>query len=503
VADQQRERVAASEAKLASLGFAVPTTLAEAEKLAARLGGRPIDELRGERDAVRERLAQACALAGEIERIIARLEGEIAAHDEVALSEQEAAWRRRLDKARRITAAWALKAAEIADRLGVAPDTNAVVGLVGRWQGEEQALHRRIAERDDLRRQEAERRKNIDSLRKALAERTSSLQSLAPGLTIDDLASVEQALQACYRELGGDEVSSQLRDIETKIARKQGDLTARGRAIERLIETARGIVAQVNVAEALSSSPTLAEVERLLARLDRLDLGDEETLLEQRERLLGQVGFLRNSKANLERELGLSGNELDIELCRREHEAKVHEHAVREKAVQIVATARRRVVEKVLPSTMEHMRALLPILTLDRYHDAELTEDYKIRVWDERAGDHGAWKEKNIFSGGTKDQFSLALRLAFALATLPAERGTAPSFIFLDEPLGSFDDERAQALLDLLTEGAIARSFDQIFLISHVRVDPSLFTNRITLDAGRVVESDLPDPTLSPLKRGG
>jgi exonuclease SbcC len=112
-------------------------------------------------------------------------------------------------------------------------------------------------------------------------------------------------------------------------------------------------------------------------------------------------------------------------------------------------------------------------------------------VWDERGG---AFKEKNIFSGGTKDQFSLALRLAFALATLPQERGSAPSFIFLDEPLGSFDNERADALIDLLTEGEIARAFDQIFLISHVHVDERLFTHRVVLENGRVVEMDLPAP---------
>ncbi|HID87313.1 MAG TPA: hypothetical protein EYP55_08025 [Anaerolineae bacterium] len=152
---------------------------------------------------------------------------------------------------------------------------------------------------------------------------------------------------------------------------------------------------------------------------------------------------------------------------------------------------------------MEHMRRLLPTLTMHRYYDAELDpETYQIRVWDERAGDRGGWKQKNIFSGGTKDQFSLALRLAFALATLPAERGAAPSFIFLDEPLGSFDDERAQALLHLLTEGQIAESFDQIFLISHVRVDPNLFNYHLTIEGGRVVESDLPpfDPETSLLR---
>ena len=81
--------------------------------------------------------------------------------------------------------------------------------------------------------------------------------------------------------------------------------------------------------------------------------------------------------------------------------------------------------------------------------------------------------------------------MAFALATLPQERGTAPSFIFLDEPLGSFDAERADALIYLLTEGEIARAFDQIFLISHVHVNERLFTHRLVLENGRVALTDL------------
>ncbi|RIK15277.1 MAG: SMC family ATPase, partial [Chloroflexi bacterium] len=152
----------------------------------------------------------------------------------------------------------------------------------------------------------------------------------------------------------------------------------------------------------------------------------------------------------------------------------------RKYGAEIVARARRRIVQKILPATMEYMRRILPQLTRDRYHDAELdAESFKIKVWDERAGQNGAWKEKNIFSGGAKDQFSLALRLAFALATLPQERGASPGFIFLDEPLGSFDAERANALLYLLTEGEVGRAFDQILLISHVPVQESKFTHRI------------------------
>lgn len=82
------------------------------------------------------------------------------------------------------------------------------------------------------------------------------------------------------------------------------------------------------------------------------------------------------------------------------------------------------------------MQPLLQQLTGGRYRDIRLTPDesngqqeemdYRIRVWDSTAG---RFVGKNLFSGGTRDQCSLALRLAFALATLPQELGIAPGLI--------------------------------------------------------------------------
>jgi exonuclease SbcC len=235
----------------------------------------------------------------------------------------------------------------------------------------------------------------------------------------------------------------------------------------------------------------------LRRRFDKLKLEAEPSLRAQHRELVGRVRSLQDQQTDLERELGLAGESLNRAECLGELQAKEHAMQVRERGAAIVSVARRRIVNKVLPATMDYMRQILPTLTRDRYHDAQLDDEtYKIQVWDERAnnadGQGGAFKEKNIFSGGTKDQFSLALRLAFALATLPQGRGTAPSFIFLDEPLGSFDDERAQALIFLLTEGEIAQAFDQTFLISHVRVDERLFTHRVIMEHGRVAFTDFP-----------
>jgi DNA repair exonuclease SbcCD ATPase subunit len=145
------------------------------------------------------------------------------------------------------------------------------------------------------------------------------------------------------------------------------------------------------------------------------------------------------------------------------------------------------------------MRALLPALTGGRYRDVELVAenesagaaDLKIRVWDQLAGRFVA---KNLFSGGTRDQCSLALRLAFALATLPKEVGATPGFVFLDEPLSSFDGERSRALIEVLTHGAIADQFAQVMLVSHSRsFDHRSFRYRLRMAGGRIVETNLPD----------
>ena len=147
------------------------------------------------------------------------------------------------------------------------------------------------------------------------------------------------------------------------------------------------------------------------------------------------------------------------------------------------------------------MQLLLPELTARRYGDVRLTPpeadggqlaqlDYRIRVWDQAAQRYVA---KNLFSGGTRDQCSLALRLAFALATLPQELGVAPGFIFLDEPLSAFDTQRAQALVDLLTTGTIAQQFAQVVVISHHHAfDRRAFQYHVHMEGGQAVESDLP-----------
>ncbi|MEM2936410.1 MAG: SMC family ATPase, partial [Candidatus Bathyarchaeia archaeon] len=87
---------------------------------------------------------------------------------------------------------------------------------------------------------------------------------------------------------------------------------------------------------------------------------------------------------------------------------------------------------RVRPSVEHYMGLILPLITNGRYRAVQLDEDYNLKVWDPDAGE---FKVKEVFSGGTEDQFLLAMRLAFALALIPEVKGVYPEFLFLDEPL--------------------------------------------------------------------
>jgi DNA repair exonuclease SbcCD ATPase subunit len=194
------------------------------------------------------------------------------------------------------------------------------------------------------------------------------------------------------------------------------------------------------------------------ARADSLGLGDTPLILEEE----------REDLANAEKAL-------DVKRC----------------AETIIKSTRKSIVERVMPMTLQNVRFLLPALTMGRYKDLDWQGDAdSLLIYDERAGEH---KRKRVFSGGAKDQISLALRLGFALATLPTGKTSRPYWLFLDEPLSSFDRDRTRALVDLLTKGVVRQHFRQIFLVSHSEsFDPSLFDFRVRMENGSVAESNLP-----------
>jgi exonuclease SbcC len=176
--------------------------------------------------------------------------------------------------------------------------------------------------------------------------------------------------------------------------------------------------------------------------------------------------------------------EIESDNLEKQYKDIVKKHVILEKTVEILDEAQQNILDKVLPKTEENLTKILPILTVDRYKDAHITEDYHIQLFDSKMGDY---VEKTLFSGGTNDQIALAIRLSFAMVTMPQDE-YEESFIFLDEPLGFFDDERKSALIDFLTHGIIANIFAQRIVISNFLDIKKYFDYVIELENGRIIE---------------
>jgi DNA repair protein SbcC/Rad50 len=501
-----------AEARLVQLGITVPDSIETAQSrrvlIARQMENKTGDELRQEQSAAREELLNTRAVLGELQR-------QHSLDDATSIQAERVRFEGSAKKGDRIISSWHPRLEAFAKSVQIELNTGAIQRA--RFQAEAQLdqIKRSVNECARLDQEIARRNEHTKSLsergREAFENARASLNAIGaatskdmpawnPSLTPEDYNGFGKLMRREFDSLGGEQVVKKAREIEGELGRREGERQTRLRNSVTLIRRVQELLRELGHAEELSESSTMEQVEGLGKRLHTIQLADEVDLHTQHRDLVGRVHSLRDRRMGLENALGMRGETLDRAACQLELKEKERSMRVREQGSEIVSVARRRIVQQVLPATMDYMRRILPPLTRDRYHDAQLDEEsYKIQVWDERAsgtsGQGGAFKEKNIFSGGTKDQFSLALRLAFALATLPQERGAAPSFIFLDEPLGSFDDERASALVYLLTEGEIARAFDQIFLISHVHVDERLFTHHVTMEEGRIAYTNLPKST--------
>lgn len=328
---------------------------------------------------------------------------------------------------------------------------------------------------------------------------------LSPGADISELDMWHADLTALLTEGAGAEDEPALRAREGAAGAESDQIAAaRGDAdseYARLTSAISGALAEEGlVASGDEPLDELAARWPPLGGAQALDAAEIERLRAERERASREAYHAEQASEERAQEARIEDSDLDGATLRAELSALEREIRQRELAARLAAETRARVIRRALPETEAYMRAILPALTVGRYRDVSLTRDdaqatqggvdLTIRMWDDVAG---RYVRKNLFSGGARDQASLALRLAFALATLPRGRGATPGFIFLDEPLSAFDAERSRALAQALTRGAIATAFPQVFLISHSQViDPRDFDYTLRMEDGRVVESTLP-----------
>lgn len=136
--------------------------------------------------------------------------------------------------------------------------------------------------------------------------------------------------------------------------------------------------------------------------------------------------------------------------------------------IKLYGQTRDNIIRKIKPQIERYFSIYLPKLTNNRYKKVSLQEDFSVRIFSDEKNDYVPLKN---LSGGTEDQILLMLRLAFSKALFPAQqKGNGDlgfqQFLFLDEPISSFDQKRQSAFIELLR--IMERIYQQIFVISHI-----------------------------------
>lgn len=484
--------------RLESVGEPIPTSAQNATDRLAALPPSEGLEGSGRLGEVRRAIAQVQGAIDEQRRAIATQRAEISAVNVPVLkatADRLEAWTARIRDT--IIAHWSESACAMAMSLGIEVSESMAANRESTSAAEaavvEQVrqMQRSLAERAGIEQRIADLAAAGERERVEVTAAWPSIAAVHPDAVVPDSVASAKSLRADLGDeletLDEDSATPELRRLRDERNAAENDRTVASREARTSESDLRR---RADALKYPSDDPltqeALAEAIPDWASADPARRADLEAEFED---LKDRDAGLKARRFDLATALGIdpASERLDPETERSQRDDVARDQAVREKAITILRNARERIMGKVLPYTIEHMRRILPALTMERYHDAKLTSDYKIEVWDERAS---MWKSKNIFSGGTRDQFSLALRLAFAVATLPQERGAAPGFIFLDEPLSSFDAERSAALMYLLTKGEIAETFDQILVISHNQaISADEFQYRLKLDAGRIEEA--------------
>jgi exonuclease SbcC len=343
------------------------------------------------------------------------------------------------------------------------------------------------SKKDDL---EAARKERESYAEDEIKDQISSLKQEIVGEEQDRdeiAATLEERAEDLYVEADKETVNSAKASLQTEIRNDKEQIENR-EDIQDQIEEKNDRIGELR-SEIDGANDEIASLKENIEEADAdPDIEQEEELNGERDQIVGKLGDLRGRRDDLREELNIS-EELELDKVKDEVQEKEHEMQLYDYAEEIVSKSKDQIMRNILPKTEANMARFLPILTNGRYKDVRIDADsYTIEAYDGRAQ---AYKSKSIFSGGTKDQFSLALRLSFAMATLPQERGTAPDFLYLDEPVGSFDSSRQEALTELLTRGEIAENFGQIFIVSHVEGLQEEFDHRIEMEDGRIADMEL------------
>ncbi|MGB9607109.1 MAG: hypothetical protein ACPL7E_01090, partial [bacterium] len=283
----------------------------------------------------------------------------------------------RQEKAEEIIGERLEKIKEVAVKYGLSLEMEDLTKDLGKLDSEIRSLENLISKESELNRKKEEMGREIEEVREKIKEDAKVFEG-----EVSDIFSFEEwerlriKLKKRMDELERERPEERLQSAISRLAAQRQKIDSLREEASKLEEKADEKLKQLG-GEFPSDLPPLEEISRTLneKRAELIQLEREKKLL--KEQIIGDIP--------------------PLEQCREEYEKLKREHKVRELSVRILETARRNITQKILPRTIDHMWRILPLITNDRYRQVDLdAETFKIRIFDERAGD---WKDKNIFSG--------------------------------------------------------------------------------------------------------
>lgn len=368
-----------------------------------------------------------------------------------------------------------------------------------------QEIEKRKKRLEELEREKREVEKHIQELESEIKRLAGSESNKTIGQAIDSLEKELKALSDKVEELKRREGELRTRrELASKeLQRLQEEIKESGLKLEELRKEKAGLEEQKEKIIASMESIVIPPLpQELVGKIEYVEVVAEELDPELvdvfYEKLNDEYIGVSREKARLEeraKELRKNIEEaealkpqleqLRAELDKLTNDIKSLEEDVKavDKAIEAMREISRKRREIFAPSVENYMSEIIGYFTNGRYKAVRLQpETYDIEVFDSEAG---RWLRRDIYSGGTNDQFLLALRIAFTLALLPSTKGSYPRFIVLDEPLGSSDVERREKIMEFFSS-ELSRFFDQIFLITHVDVEEPPGTTIIEIEEGKV-----------------
>jgi exonuclease SbcC len=234
---------------------------------------------------------------------------------------------------------------------------------------------------------------------------------------------------------------------EAKLQTLDGEIIEEGKAVQEMEKAKPASASQLQYA---ATAHTSAQERTETLQRERADIEKEH------QNLLGRISqldtVLSNTKSDHDRLPSLETH----------YQALTDKKTLLRLVLDELGETSKKLRSQVLPQARLIVNQILPIMTDGRYSELEITEDLKFKAHSIEAG---GYKEREIFSGGTQDQFLIALRLAFTQSILDSRVMADRYCLLMDECISSSDDQRKQGIFEVLD--AVKKTFSQIFVIAH------------------------------------